>query len=95
MEFAPQTRVEISREVVSRILGDEVVMLDLTSGQYMGLDPVGSRIWELISEKGTFGRILESVIHEYEVDPEQARSDLIRLLQELARSGLIRFRNED
>ena len=34
-------------------LGDETVILDLASGTYYGLDPVGARIWQLMAEGQT------------------------------------------
>ena len=41
----------VSDEVVAREVGGEMVLLDLASGQYFGLDTVGGRIWELLSER--------------------------------------------
>ena len=38
----------IPEDVVHRMVGDEAVLLQLDSGVYYGLDPVGSRIWELL-----------------------------------------------
>ena len=34
-------------------VGDETVILDLASGTYFGLDPVGARIWALMGEGKT------------------------------------------
>ena len=43
--------ITVSGDVVARDVGGEQVLLDLSSGQYFGLDNVGGRIWELLSER--------------------------------------------
>jgi len=43
-------KVTIPAQVMARTVGDETVILDLASGTYYGLDPVGARIWQLMSE---------------------------------------------
>jgi hypothetical protein len=35
---------------MARTVGDETVILDLANGTYYGLDPVGARMWQLMSE---------------------------------------------
>ena len=39
-----ETKLVIPAQVMSRQVGDETVILDLGSGMYFGLDPVGARI---------------------------------------------------
>ena len=40
-------RVLVSSQVVAREVGNETVLLDLESGTYYGLDPIGARMWNL------------------------------------------------
>ena len=35
-------------QVLARVVGEETVLLHLDSGTYFGLDPVGTRAWQLI-----------------------------------------------
>jgi hypothetical protein len=35
---------------LSAMVGDELVMMSAERGNYLGLTPVGARIWELIEE---------------------------------------------
>lgn len=83
--------VSIPDEVMARQLGDEIVILDLASGNYFGLDAVGARMWQLISEGEAVPRAFEILLSEYEVMPEQLRTDMERLLQDLLARGLVRF----
>ncbi len=94
-EFAADTKVRFAPDAVSRVIGGEALIVDLRSGLYFGLDPVGSRIWELISEKGTFGAILDGVVAGYDVTRDVARADLVRLLGDLEASGLVEVGGAD
>lgn len=73
-------------------LDDEAVLLDLDSGIYYGLDPVGARIWSLIAEPRTFAGIVEVLLEEYDVDRERCERDLAALLRHLEREGLAEIR---
>ncbi len=79
---------------VSRDLDGEAAILNLNSGIYYGLNSVGARVWGLLREPKTVSQILETLLKEYEVDTEQCRNDLMKLLHDLAEAGLIEVRNE-
>ena len=82
-------KVSIPPQVMARTVGDETVILDLASGTYFGLDPVGARIWELLGDGKTLAEICEQMLEEYEVSREELERDTLRLAQELADQGLI------
>jgi len=70
-------------------VGDEVVLLDLDSGTYFGLDPVGGRLWDLISGTASIGEAIDTMLDEYEVEREVLESDVLRLVDELEQRKLI------
>ena len=82
-------KVIVPPEVMARQVGDETVILDLASGNYFGLDPVGARIWQLITEGHMPAAIRDTLLAEYEVAPEDLERDLDRLLGELISQGLL------
>ena len=57
VRFEDGQRLACAPDILSRILDGEAVLLDLASGTYFGLNPVGSRVWELISASKTVGEI--------------------------------------
>lgn len=81
--------VTIPTDVMSRQVGDECVLLHLASGNYYGLDPVGTRFWRLLSEGRTPAAACETLLQEYEVAPAQLEADIGRLLDELLGRGLV------
>ena len=82
--------MQIADDVVFRILGDEAVILNLASGVYFGLDSVGTRMWQLISEHGSMDKVVEVLLDEYEVEETKLRSDLDQLIRQLSEKGLVK-----
>jgi len=81
--------VSIPPQVMARTVGDETVILDLASGTYFGLDPIGARIWALMGERKTLAEICAMMLEEYEVEREQLETDVLRLSGELVERGLV------
>lgn len=79
-----------SDEVLAQEIGGETVLLDLASEQYFGLDPVGTRIWELLADTPPLRQVHETLCAEFEATPERIRDDLIALMQQLRDAGLVR-----
>ena len=82
-------RVTIPPHVMSRQVGDEQVILDLASGTYFGLDPVGARVWQLLSEQKTTAEVCAIMQTEYEVDSETLERDIVALVQTLVDRKLV------
>lgn len=83
------TRLRVAKRNVWSELGDEVVILDLASSSYLGLDEVGATIWGLLAEPCTVGELEEALIAAYEVDPERISEDLRTFLEQLIERGLV------
>ena len=81
--------LRISENVVFRDLAGEVVLLNLATGAYFGLDLVGTRVWQLIGEHGATETVLEALLAEYEVEEETLRSDVDALIRALLEKGLL------
>ncbi len=82
-------RVAIPPQVMVRQVGGEAVILDLDSGTYFGLDPVGTRIWALLSEGKTVGETCQILLDEYEVESVRLEQDVSSLLDTLVGQGLV------
>ena len=82
----------VLNEQLSADLPGEVVIVNLKNGVYYGLDGVGYMIWGLIQEHKTVQQIRDTILEEYEVEPERLERDLVALLQRLEDEGLIRVK---
>ena len=87
--MTPETQLSIPPQVMSRLVDDETVLLDLESGMYFGLDGVGKRIWESVADGKSLGDIAVIITDEYEVDEEQALKDVIEFASNLVERGLL------
>ena len=83
-----------TKEQVSSDLGEDTVILNLKTGIYHGLDAVGARIWNLVQEPKTVSDILNTLLQEYDVEPDRCEREVGVLLQKLADAGLIEVSNE-
>jgi hypothetical protein len=81
--------VRLTQEQVSCDLGGEVAILHLKTGMYYGMDEVGARIWSLLGTPMTIGSILETLLTEYEIEPDLCEQDLLGLLHTLQEEGLV------
>ena len=87
--ISTNTQVKASNDQVSCELDQEAAILDMKTGVYYGLDPVGARIWELIQQPQTVAEIVAQLLDEYDVDQEQVTTDVIMLLSQLQERELI------
>ncbi|MBI4647124.1 MAG: lasso peptide biosynthesis PqqD family chaperone, partial [Bacteroidia bacterium] len=58
----------------------ETVMMSIHKGEYYGLNPVSSRIWELIAAPVSIKQICDILMQEYEVSSEQCEHEVIDFL---------------
>jgi hypothetical protein len=77
-------------EIVSCDLADGAALLDLRSGTYFSVNPVGAYIWELLEEPVAFADIHAALMARYDVGADECYDDLKGLLDELAAAQLIR-----
>ena len=83
------TRLSIPPQVMSRLVGDETVLLDLASGIYFGIDGVGKRIWESLADDCSLAEIAAIIVAEFDVDEAQAQADVIEFANTLLERGLL------
>lgn len=83
-------RVQRSEHVMFQELDGEVVLLDLASEKYFGLNEVGSRIWALLSEARSMGAIHAVLCEEFDAPADAIERDLLGLVEKLAAAGLVK-----
>ena len=88
----PKT-VKVSENVLFQQINNECVLLNMESEQYFGLDDVGARIWEILSEDGDTEKAVAKLQAEYNADEQTLRNDLSQLLSELESEKLISVEN--
>jgi hypothetical protein len=82
-------RVSIPLDVLVSELAGEMVILNLNSESYFGLDEVGTRMWTALTTSQTIQAAYDSLLAEYDVSEEQLRDDLVELIDKLVKQGLV------
>jgi hypothetical protein len=85
------SKVSISSDVMIRHIGGESVVLDLKTERYLGLDEVGTRMWQVLASVESVEAGYQSLLAEFDVNPEQLRHDLDEFVQDLLKLGMVHF----
>ena len=86
--------VVAAKDQLSCDLAGEAVILNLKSGVYYGLDPIGARIWQLIQVPKAVQHIRDAILDEYDVEASQCEQDLLALLANMEAQGLIEVQDD-
>ena len=79
----------LKTDVVARSAGDEMILLDLESGEYFTLNAVGAVIWKGFEANADFPALVAAVVEQFEVDEETANVDIAEYLDALTSEGLV------
>ena len=78
-----------NNKTISGRLSDELVMMDMEKGMYFSLNPVATRIWDLLEKPLTLDDLCGLLMEEYEVGEEQCRSEVGEVIAEMVRLGVV------
>ena len=85
-------RLTVAPDVLFRLVSDEGVLVNLNTEMYLGLNPVGARMWRVLSEASSIQAAYEQLLQEYEVEPSELRRDLEEFIAQLHAHQLIETR---
>lgn len=74
---------------MARTVGNEVVLLDVESGRYFGLNDVGAAVWNHLADDCSLSDLVEAVVAAFDVEDDQAASDVNALMRDLIDAGLV------
>jgi hypothetical protein len=84
------SHIQISDDIVYRELDGSIVTLSLATGEYVELDPVGTRIWQLIEQDGRQSSVREGLLASFDIDEDTCDQELNAFLATLLDKGLIK-----
>lgn len=83
------SRVAVPEGVLVQELQGDTVFLNLDSESYLGLDRVGTSMWNALVDSPSVQAAYERLLEEYDVEPDRLRGDLGRLVEDLVTHGLV------
>ncbi|SFD79744.1 Coenzyme PQQ synthesis protein D (PqqD) [Chitinophaga sp. CF118] len=70
-------------------IGDEVVMMDISKGVYIGMNSVGSNIWNILAEALPVKDIVVSLTNIYDISPGQCETETIAYLEQMLEQDML------
>ncbi|MGH9409294.1 MAG: PqqD family protein [Vicinamibacterales bacterium] len=88
-------RIAVAPDVLFRMLGDEGVLVNLRTEQYLGVNEIGARMWQALGASASIEDAFDQLAQEYEVEPAQLRTDLVEFIDLLLGQHLIEVREAE
>lgn len=80
----------IAREdVLAREVDGETVLLDIRTERYLGLNEVGSAIWQELQTARSVAEVVEHLSDRFDADIDTLRDDALRFVDELRSRDLV------
>jgi len=74
---------------LSARVGDEIMMMNVERGEYLGMNDVGARIWELIEMPSDIATICATLVREFEVSPETCEIQVRSFVADMEKHGVV------
>jgi len=79
-----------NKKVIQSKIGDEVVMLDMDSGFYFGLNSVASIIWGKLEKEMSIDEIISDLLNDYNIDKLTCEEETKDFLEQLLEKNIIK-----
>jgi hypothetical protein len=87
--LSPDTIVARNEAAVSCDIAEEIVILDVNSGIYFGLDSVAASVWAILGTPASIRDICNQLTKEYDIDPLVCADAVTRFTGLMAKKGLV------
>jgi hypothetical protein len=84
--------IERSADVLSALVGEEIVLIHVEAGLYFGLEKTARSIWELLELPRSIENLCEALADRYRSDAGTLRAETERFVQEMANEGIVFLR---
>jgi hypothetical protein len=74
--------------LVSQLAG-ETVLMNAVTGDYFGINVVGTKIWNLLAAPATLTSLVESLVTSYDIAPDQCENEVNVFLKNLESRKLL------
>ena len=88
-DIVPSSVLTGGAGVIDAVVGAETVLLASDSSRYHGLDPIGSRVWQLLDGDRSVGEICRLLGDEFAVEPDRCAREVLAFLDDLAAHDLV------
>lgn len=87
MDF--EAKVQFSDMLFAQEIDGEIVLLDMRTEHYFGLDSVAADIWKQLQSGKSIGETCKVIMDEYDIDEATLHKDVEAFIGTLLHSGLV------
>lgn len=93
--FSKNTIVQRNSEndILKTDLGDEMVIMDIETGNYLSINKIGKLIWEMIEQPISVRILLETLTKRFDITEGQCFDECERYLAQMLQHKLIKMHN--
>ena len=81
--------IERRGDWLSARVGDEIMMMSAEKGNYLGVNEVGARIWELIETPNDIDTVCAVLQREFVIEPDTCRTEVEAFLEQMEKHGAV------
>jgi len=70
-------------------LGQELVLMDTKTGDYLGINAVGTHIWNLLADSKSVQELVTDLISRFEVPEAQCKTEVEQFLSDLEKRKMV------
>jgi DNA-directed RNA polymerase delta subunit len=70
-------------------IGDELVMMNMENGSYIGINEVGTAIWEKLEQPRPVTELINYLLEMYDIEREECEKRTIKYLTDLIHQGML------
>jgi len=82
-------KIKRSNDILFQDIQDEIIILNMNNENYLGLDKVGARFWNILINTDSVKDAYEQLLDEFDVEPKTLQRDLNNYISELVKNDLI------
>lgn len=81
--------IRVPDSVLMRVVGEDLVLLNMNAENYYGLNPVGARLMQLAEAGAVLEEIVVALLNEFDVERAQLEVDIRAVAADLIAAGLL------
>jgi hypothetical protein len=81
--------IKVAKGVRETVNQDGAVLLDIEQGLCFSLNPIGTRIWEMVKDGRSLDEITDALEKEFRLPRTQLRGDISDFLEQLEKMRLV------
>jgi Coenzyme PQQ synthesis protein D (PqqD) len=82
-------KVSVKKDILVQEMGAELVLLNLASEEYFGLDDIGNIMWNYLAESGSLQVTYDRLLEKYDADPTELKQDFLNLVERFIEHDLV------